>query len=98
MWVDPNRSALRAARRGALCARRLERRAIDSGIQLPQRFGEIDLIASRANFCLIEVKTRRQDGLLRPAEAVTRAKQHKIIRTAYLYLERFPTRCSPALM
>jgi putative endonuclease len=51
------------------------------------RLGEIDLICARGNllvFC--EVKTRRNDRLGSPVEAVTRPKQLRLRRLAAEYL------------
>ena len=51
------------------------------------RFGEIDIIAKQDNtLCFIEVKTRKQNSLYQPIEAVTSAKQMKIVQTAQIYL------------
>ena len=52
------------------------------------RFGEIDIIAANKQYILfVEVKTRSGKMLDRPAAWVTTAKQHKIIKTAALYLQ-----------
>lgn len=60
------------------------------------RFGEIDLIARQGEFLIfVEVKTREQDSMANPLEAVTPAKQRKIIRTALLYLQTHPTVLQP---
>lgn len=60
------------------------------------RLGELDLIAYKGeNIAFIEVKTRREGYLYRPALAVNRAKQSKIIRAAYVYLQRNPTDRQP---
>ena len=60
------------------------------------RFGEIDVIASDGN-CLafVEVKTREASSMVSPLEAVTAAKQRKIIRTAQLYLQQYPQPLQP---
>jgi len=51
------------------------------------KIGEIDMIAEHGNdLVFIEVKTRSSTTFGHPAEAVTRTKQHKIIRTAQYYL------------
>ena len=54
------------------------------------RMGEIDLILREADGTLVlcEVKTRSPDPLAEPAEAVTRAKQRKLIRAAQCYLQQ----------
>ena len=53
------------------------------------RMGEIDLILREPDGTLVfcEVKTRQPDSLTTPAEAVTPAKQRRILRTAQLYLQ-----------
>ncbi len=51
------------------------------------RYGEIDLIAENAETVLfVEVKTRKADSLMAPAEAVDFYKQCKIIKTAEYYI------------
>ncbi len=51
--------------------------------------GEIDIIARDGDtICFVEVKGRTQFAFGAPAEAVTRRKQAKIIRTAGHYLAR----------
>ena len=53
-----------------------------------RRFGEIDIVASKAGvLSFIEVKTRRYSRYGKPAEAVTLAKQGKIYRVAQYYLQ-----------
>ena len=55
------------------------------------RYGEIDLIAQKGEIlAFIEVKTRAADSLSRPAAAVSRQKQSRIILAAEGYLQRFP--------
>ena len=50
-------------------------------------YGEIDLIAENGEYLVFaEVKTRKPDSLVSPLEAVTLAKQKKIIKTAFCYL------------
>jgi putative endonuclease len=50
-------------------------------------YGETDLIAEReGELIFVEVKTRRGDSLGAPKEAVTAAKQRKLIATAQTYL------------
>ena len=47
------------------------------------RFGEIDIIAQdRSYIVFVEVKTRAIGAWVTPAEAVTKAKQRKIIQNA----------------
>ncbi len=51
------------------------------------RLGEVDIIAQDGPYiAFVEVKTRRSDGMYAPKEAVTAAKQKRLIRTAALYL------------
>lgn len=51
------------------------------------KLGEIDIIAAnKSNIIFVEVKTRGVNSLGFPAEAVTKSKQKKIIKTAFLYL------------
>lgn len=60
------------------------------------RYGEIDVIA--ANEChliFLEVKTRAPNAAVGPLEAVTTAKQRRLIRTAQLYLFAHPTNLQP---
>jgi len=53
--------------------------------------GEIDLIAEdQDTLVFIEVKFRKSTNFGQPFEAVTRAKQKKIIRTAQSYLQKHP--------
>lgn len=53
-----------------------------------RRFGEIDIVASKAGvLSFIEVKTRRSSRYGKPTEAVTLAKQRKIYRVAQYYLQ-----------
>ncbi len=60
------------------------------------RFGEIDIIAENAQYiAFVEVKTRSEDALYAPREAVTKAKQQKVIGTAALYLQRHKTALQP---
>ncbi len=51
------------------------------------RFGEIDIIAADdAYIVFVEVKSRAQNSYYAPREAVTAAKQQRIIKTALMYL------------
>ena len=53
-----------------------------------RRFGEIDIVASKAGvLSFIEVKTRASLRYGMPAEDVTLAKQRKIYRVAQYYLQ-----------
>lgn len=52
------------------------------------RWGELDIIAKRGRYiCFIEVKTRGIKSFGRPADAVNKHKQSKMIKTAYYYLK-----------
>ncbi|MCZ6529111.1 MAG: YraN family protein [Chloroflexi bacterium] len=52
------------------------------------RKGEIDLIVEKdGEIIFVEVKARRTHSYGTPQEAVTRAKQKKLIQSAYAYLE-----------
>jgi len=55
------------------------------------RFGEVDIIAREEAFLLfVEVKTRRRGSVVSGVDAVTPAKQRKIIATALQYLQEHP--------
>ncbi len=52
------------------------------------RSGELDIVASdKGTICFIEVKTRLDDKLGLPVEAITKPKQRQIIKTALVYLK-----------
>ena len=60
------------------------------------RFGEIDIIASDEEYIVfVEVKTRQAGSLYAPKEAVTQAKQRRILQTAAVYLSRHPSNLQP---
>lgn len=60
------------------------------------RYGEIDIIAVRDGvLAFVEVKARSPRTKGTPAEAVTPAKQKKLIRTALLYLQESGSRLQP---
>ncbi len=60
------------------------------------RFGEIDIIAQKEPFLVfVEVKTRSEDALYTPAQAVTENKQRRIIKTALLFLQQNPLPLQP---
>ena len=55
------------------------------------RFGEIDVIALDGNtLCFIEIRYRQNDCFGSAIESVTQNKQHKIIKTAYYFLNQNP--------
>ena len=62
------------------------------------KMGEIDLILREPDgtIVLCEVKTRSPDPLASPAEAVTLAKQRKLIRAAKYYLQQTGQSDEPA--
>ena len=82
---------LRLGKRGEDLAYRL---LINLGMEVLQRnylgkTGEIDIVARDGSIlCFIEVKTRRRSARSRPADAVTKEKQKRIIRTAKSYLRQ----------
>jgi len=58
--------------------------------------GEVDIIArDRKLLLFVEVKTRRENPLVRPLEAVDKAKQALIERGANAWLKRLGTRNLP---
>lgn len=60
------------------------------------RQGEIDVIAQKDGFLVfVEIKTRQRDSMYLPREAVTGAKQRRLIQTAGVFLSRFPTKLQP---
>lgn len=53
------------------------------------RYGEIDIIAKKDGFLVFaEVKTRAPNALVPAQMAVTQGKRNKIIKSAYIYLEK----------
>ena len=60
------------------------------------RFGEIDIIASKKDIiAFVEVKTRSEDAIFSPREAVDYHKQQKCIKTAQYYLIQYACDCQP---
>ena len=60
------------------------------------RFGEIDIIAVKKPYiAFVEVKTRNENALYTPREAVTLSKQKRLIQTARLYQQQHPTKHQP---
>ncbi|MFZ2537739.1 MAG: ribonuclease HII [Oscillospiraceae bacterium] len=51
-------------------------------------YGEVDIIAQKDDIiAFVEVKSRKENSLLTPREAVSKAKQQKLIKTANCYME-----------
>ncbi len=60
------------------------------------RFGEIDIIAENKEFiCFVEVKTRGENSLGTPADAVDYFKQSRLIKTAEHFLLNNPCELQP---
>ena len=60
------------------------------------RQGEIDIIATHDDYIVfVEVKTRQEYALYAPREAVTAAKQRRLLLTAAIYLSRFSVGLQP---
>ena len=56
------------------------------------KMGEIDIIATKdEDLVFVEVKTRKENSLYAPVLAVTKQKQNKLMKTAYVYLKEYPT-------
>jgi len=59
------------------------------GKNFRSHFGEIDIIAQeKKTLCFVEVKTRHSQKFGSPADAVSRQKQGKIIKTAIFYMNQ----------
>lgn len=60
------------------------------------KYGELDIVAVNDKYiAFVEVKTRHQNPMVRPCLAVTKQKQIKIMRTAYLYLKESNYKLQP---
>ena len=60
------------------------------------RLGEIDIICSKGkNICFVEVKTRGENAIYLPREAVDLSKQDRIIATAMQYIKASKCRLQP---
>ena len=56
-----------------------------------KQFGEIDIVASKANrICIVEVKTRRSERFMPLEDTINFKKQTLLRRMAYLYLQQNP--------
>lgn len=62
------------------------------------RYGEIDIIAKDKEYIVfVEVKTRNETAMYSPSEAVNSAKRKRLLKSAILYLEAFPTTLQPRM-
>ena len=60
------------------------------------RFGEIDIIASKNGIiAFVEVKTRGENAIYSPREAVDFYKQQKCVKTAQMYLVQNSVQLQP---
>lgn len=60
------------------------------------KYGEIDIIACNKQYILfVEVKTRGENYIFTPSEAVTKSKQIKILKTAVYYLNHHDINLQP---
>ncbi len=65
-------------------------------LQYRSYFGEIDIIAVKRNIiAFIEVRTRSDNYKISPAESVGKAKQIRIIKTAYCYIKENHIKLQP---
>lgn len=60
------------------------------------RFGEIDIIARDGDYIVfVEVKTRGENAIFTPREAVTLSKQKKLLKTASFFMQAHKTKLQP---
>ena len=60
------------------------------------RFGEIDIIASKKDIlAFVEVKTRGENSIFAPREAVDYYKRQRCVKTAEFYLVNNPSELQP---
>lgn len=60
-------------------------------INFRSRMGEIDIAARKDGFmCIVEVKTRGENAISLPAEAVDAEKQRKLIAAAQIFAKVIP--------
>lgn len=80
-----------------LAARFLREKGYEVGTSnYHSRFGEIDMIAYDDEYVVfVEVKTRRKGSMFTPREAVTAAKQRKIIKTALQFIKAYGLKLQP---
>lgn len=59
-------------------------------------YGEVDIIAEDGQYIIfVEVKTRKPGTMVEGVEAVDDAKQKKLVKTAQLYLQEYPSDFQP---
>lgn len=59
-------------------------------------YGEIDIIAQEDKYIVfVEVRARKEDSIVTPAESVNKRKIDRILKTAYVYLKSNPTGLQP---
>ena len=93
--IFPNKfdhsAALKKGERGeGLACRFLKKRKIKVITKnFRSRFGEIDIVADDSGtLSFVEVKSRSSTSFGLPEEFVDKRKQHKIIKTALIYIEK----------
>ncbi len=85
-----NRRAIGTIGESAVCRYLEERGYTIRDRNFTVRGGELDIIAEKGeDLCFVEVKSRRAGSQESGDEAVDTAKQHRIIRTAYRYIEKY---------
>ena len=96
VWRTPRSLGERGERRAERHLRRLGYRIVARRSR--NRYGEHDLIAVEGRTVVfVEVKTRRRSDVGRPAEAVDRTRQQRLVRAAAAFMKRrnlqgFPAR------
>lgn len=60
------------------------------------RWGEIDIVAKKGRIiAFVEVKARAVGSIVRPVEAVNKKKIEKLIKTAWVYIQKNSIRLQP---
>ena len=60
------------------------------------RIGELDIIAEDKKYiCFVEVKTRSENSMYAPADAVDMAKRERIIATSQSFLKKYKVNRQP---
>lgn len=73
----------------------------DEGIEIVtsnyhSKYGEIDIIATTDKYIIfVEVKLRKEFSMVNPIESVSKAKRQKLIKTAMIYLNEYPSCLQP---